>query len=214
MPNLPLYAYHLAEAVNWHSIEQHGLLSTRTLLDLAEVSGKERLQLERQQRTERVILPNGVVIRDQKPMPPTALERCLEGMTPQEWYMLLNSKVFFWIDIERLNRHRRACGTLAQVVMIVDVEQLLMRYATRIALTPINTGNARRQPARRARHTFVPYTTWLESGWRIEAEALGTTLRSPSHRPVELTVADAVPDVMDFVVDVQWLEVGKEMVTR
>lgn len=209
--NFPLYTYHLAEAVNWHSIEQHGLLSTRALLDLAGVCGKERLRLERQQRTERVILPNEVAIRDQKPMPPAALEKCLDGMTPAEWYALLNSKVFFWFDIDRLNRQRRAYGTLPQVVMIIDVEQLLMRHAARIALTPINTGNARRRPARRGRHTFVPYVTWLESGWRIEAEALDTRPRSRSHRPVELTVADAVPDVMDFVVDVQRLEAGEEM---
>src|SRR5262245_5241744 len=106
----PKQILHMTEASNWPSIEQHGLLSTSGLLDLANVRGAERVCLERQQRRERVVLPNSVVIRDQKPMPPAGLARCLIGASPDAWYALLNSKVFFWLDPERLNRQRRACG--------------------------------------------------------------------------------------------------------
>ena len=89
---------------------------------------------------------------DQLPMPPSALARCLVDMTPAEWYALINSKVFFWFDIERLNRQRRASGISPEaVVMTIDVERLLAAYGSRAHLSPFNTGNARRRPAVRGR---------------------------------------------------------------
>lgn len=203
------HIYHLAEATNWPFIERHGLLSTRALLDLFNIYGQQ-VCIEQCHRPERMVLPNGIVLRDQKPMPPEALKRCLVGMTPAQWYTLLNSKVFFWLDVERLNRIRRVYNQLPQIVLVIESKKLLRQYAERTTLTPINTGNARRQPARRGRQTFVPYNTWLESRWASEVEALGTR-RSSSHKPVELTVADAVPDVMNFVLDVRWLRAGEEL---
>jgi hypothetical protein len=149
-------------------------------------------------------LPNGAMVRDQNPMPPAALARCLHGLTPTQWYALLNSKVFFWVDAERLDRQRRACGG-AQVVLVIDAAPLLDRYRGRAAVTPFNTGNARRQPAARGACTFVPYATWSEDGWASEASALGTRPRSKSHRPAELAIEYSVPDAMDFVRDVRRL---------
>jgi len=206
---LPRQLYHLAEADNWPSIERHGLLSTRALLERAGLHGAERARFENQWRPGRVALPDGAVVRDQKPMPPAALERCLREVTPAAWYALLNERVFFWLDIERLNRMRRAYVELPQVVMTVDAARLLARHAARVALTPINTGNARRFPAPRGPHTFVPYETWLRLGWASETEALGTRPRPRGHPPVELTVADAVPDALDLVTDVRHLGPGE-----
>lgn len=196
--------FHLAEAVNWPSIREHGLLSTRALLDLAGVLGPERAHIEQQQRRQSMTLPNGAVIRDQNPMPPAALARCVQGLTPTQWYALLNSKVFFWVDAERLNRQRRACGG-PQIVLVIDAEPLLARYNGRAAVTPINTGNARRQPALRGPCTFVRYAAWSGSGWESETSALGTRPRSKSHPPAELAIEYAVTDVMDFVRDVRHL---------
>src|SRR5919106_3425602 len=133
---LPAQIFHLAEAANWPSIQQHGLLSTSALLDLAGVRGKERAQVERQHRLTYTELPNGVHVRDQKPMHPQTLARCLIGMCPAEWYRLVNSKVFFWLDPNRLNRQRRACEPRTQVVLVVDTQRLLARYAERMALSP------------------------------------------------------------------------------
>ena len=206
---LPSTLYHLAQVDNWSSIERYGLLSTQALLDLAGLSNEEREYVEHRHRAERVVLPNGVVISDQKPMPPTALERCLHDMTPEQWYALLNSKVFFWLDTERLSRLRRVYRAQPQILLSLDTQRLLARHAERIALTPINTGNARRQPAQRGLCTFVPYTTWLVSGWASETEGLHTRPRPRSHIPAELTVDYALPDVMDFVIDVRRLEAGE-----
>ena len=51
----------------------------------------------------------------------------------------------------------------------------------------------------------MPYAAWRESRWASEAAALGLRPRPASHRPVELTVGDGLPDVMDFVVSLRHL---------
>src|SRR5207247_9925782 len=65
------------------------------------------LQLEHSQRTEGVLLPSGVYLRDQRPMSPSALSACLHGMVTSDWYAALNARVFFWVNIDRLNRQDR-----------------------------------------------------------------------------------------------------------
>jgi Family of unknown function (DUF7002) len=202
--------YHMTEAANWPLIKRHGLLSTSRLLDLNAVAGTEREALERSQRTHAATLPNGAVIRDQVPMPPAALARCLRGgIAPADWYAELNRRVFFWVDPARLNRQRRACGATAQVVLVVDASAMLARHGARAALTAFNTGNARRKPAPRGRATFVPYTDWLESRWLSEAETLGIRARPRSHAPVEVAILEAVEDIGDFIVAVRRLEPGQ-----
>jgi hypothetical protein len=206
---LPDHVYHLAEASNWLSIQRHGLLSASNLLDLAGIPRIHRKRLEWRQRLQHIELPNGVQIRDQRPMPPTGLETCLVGMTPAEWYRLINARVFFWLDPGRLNRQRAACEPRPQVVLTVDTASLVARYSRHLEVTPINTGNARRRPARRGAATFVPYIAWTKSGWASEAAALGTPERSRSRLPAELTVVGSVPDVMQFVVQVSELAAGR-----
>ncbi|HJQ55729.1 MAG TPA: hypothetical protein VJ890_02410 [Vineibacter sp.] len=200
--------FHLAEADNWPSIQRHGLLSAEALLDLPGVAAGDHARVRRH-RAARTVLANGVVVRDQTPMPPDALRGCLRGMIPGQWYALLNGKVFFWADPERLARHLRACRRHDQIVMVLDAAALLARHGGRAAVSAFNTGNARRQPAVRGRATFVPYATWRDSAWRHEAVGLGTRERPRSHRPAELTVDHAVPDVMRFIVDTHPLKAGQ-----
>jgi hypothetical protein len=198
--------YHMTEAPNWPSIQRHGLLCTSRLLSLCGVDGAERYDLERRQRLQTSRLPNGVVLRNQVPIPPEALLRCLaKGLKPTDWYAELNARVFFWLDPDRLNRQRRACASSPQVVMTVDADRLLANYAKQITLTPFNTGNARRKPARRGRQTFVPFEKWRESGWSWEAAALEIQPRPSSHPPVELAIDGAVEDIADFLVEVRQL---------
>lgn len=211
---LPDHIYHLAEAANWPSIQRHGLLSASRLIRAAGVIGGDRDRLERTQRVAHTVLSNGVQIRDQKPMPSRALERCLIDLTPPEWYHLINNQVFFWLDPERLNRQKTACAPRPQIVIVLDTATLVAAYGEHVAVTPINTGNARRHPARRGAATFVPFAAWVKSGWMTEFNALGSPLRKRSHRPIELTILDAVPDMMRFVVDVVRLETSYPFVSR
>jgi hypothetical protein len=201
--------YHMAEAANWPAIKQDGVHCASTLLDLAGIIGEDRERLEKHQRLTHTKLPNGVQLRDQRPMPPAALATCLFGIVPSEWYALINARVFFWLDPARLNRQRAACDLRPQVVLTVDASKLVAAYAEKIAVTPINTGNARRRPARRGAATFVPYAAWVTSAWTSEAASLGPPVRPSSHPPVELTIAGSIPDIMQFVVGVQQLAPGQ-----
>lgn len=203
------HLYHMAEAANWPEIQRNGLHSASTLLDRAGICGEERERLGKRQRLTHTELPNGVQLRDQRPMPAAALERCLVGLTPSEWYALINARVFFWLDPARLNRQRAACEPRPQMVLTVDASKLVAAYAEKITVTPINTGNARRRPARRGAATFVPYATWSSSAWASEAASLDGPPRASSHAPVELTLAGSIPDIMQFVVGVQELAPGQ-----
>ena len=198
---LPDRIYHLAEVSNWPLIKRNGLLSASRLMRASGLTGADRDRLERAQRLVHTELPGGACIRDQFPMPSAALERCLCGMSPAGWYPLINSRVFFWIDRDRLNRQKAACEPRLQVVLVVDTAALVVAHEQRIAVTPINAGHARRKPACRGVATFVPLAEWIKSGWVSEAQTLGIPLRKRSHQPVELTVLDAVPDILHFVIN-------------
>lgn len=58
----------------------------------------------------------------------------------------------------------------------------------------------------------MPYATWRATGWAIEAGALGTLPRPRSHRLAELTIDDAVPDVLDSMIEVRHLAPGDAFV--
>src|SRR5688500_16955713 len=95
--NYPFF-YHMAEEGAWESIARNGLLSTTALLDLFEINGPMRTEIENEHRSQSKTITHerygSVVIRDQKPLRESSLKRCLRGLTLSEWYQLLNSKVF------------------------------------------------------------------------------------------------------------------------
>ena len=72
------WLYHLAEADNLDSILQRGLMSSKRLVGMVNLPERERKTLLRNHRPECVRLAKGVLIRDQRPMPPTALSRALD----------------------------------------------------------------------------------------------------------------------------------------
>lgn len=153
--------YHVAHRDSWGSICRYGLLSTSALLDLLEVRDTERNNLESRRRPDSVTINHPkygtVVIRDQKPIDEEKLRSCLKGMTPQEWYCLLNSMVFFWATEKRLYwflgakayRHDPHC------VITVDTRRLVEEYHARIRLSAINSGSTLSDPLPvRGRNTF------------------------------------------------------------
>lgn len=187
--------YHIAEAPNLPSILEHGLLSTEHLLGMLPITRSTYTSLLRTHRPHHVRLTEHVVIRDQKPMPPAALTGALEdGMEPSDWYALLNGHVFLWPDRGRMERHLQACGGRPQVVLIFDGPALLDRFGSEAFVSPINSGNARRKPARRGRKTLLPYHSWLEHGWptgqrgRAPAEVL-FRCRIPTKKPYLIDMA-------------------------
>ncbi|MFL5344193.1 MAG: DUF7002 family protein [Hyalangium sp.] len=194
--------FHMAEAGSWPSIQRHGLLSTSALLDLFEVWGEQRMALEARHRPESVTLHHPrhgtAVVRDQKPMDDAGLLRSLSGgLSPTDWYQLLNARVFFWVSHERLTKllNARAYRDKRQTVLTVDTARLLARHEARVLLSPLNSGATKPFPARRGPDTFLPMARYPFSFWDQKRKR-----REPV---VELTVAHSVPDIRDFVLRVE-----------
>src|ERR1700728_4039189 len=138
--------YHLAEASNLPSILEHGLMSTERLLELARIPEADRTGGLRAHRPGNVRLSETVLIRDQKPMPPPALQRALQGgLSPADWYALLNSFVFFWLDPRRMQPQQRACAGRPLVLLTFEADSWLSQLGGEALASPINSGNARRK---------------------------------------------------------------------
>ena len=184
--------------MNWEAIQREGLLSTSALVNRAGVDAGVRSVLSAY-RPDGIAAAGVGYVRDQAPMPPAALARCLDDdLTPDDWYGLVNSHVFFWADPDRLARHLRALRSRPQVVLTLDAPRLAEAYSSQAYVTPFNVGAARRRPARRGRRTFVPLTEWRDKGWASEAPT-GHRARHPKHPPAELVIRGAVPDILSFV---------------
>ena len=206
------HLFHMAEAGSWPSIQRHGLLSTSALLDLFEVRGERRRVLEVQHRPESITLHHpthgAAVVRDQKPMDDRGLSRSLQGgLSPADWYRLLNARVFFWVRRERLEKllHARAYRDKRQTVLTVDTAKLLARHEAGVLLSPINSGATKPYPAERGPDTFLPLARYPFAAWDEKRKR-----REPV---VELTVTHSVPDIRDFVLRVEEYA-GGQPVTR
>lgn len=196
--------YHIVDRANWAAVQAEGLLPADMLVRRAHGSNSEAL-LRRQRRRGETLLPSGVRLRDQEPMPPAALDRCLVGgLSSSDWYALINRGVYFWLDPARLRRHLRALKG-PQVLIELDGEALAQSYRADAFVTAFNTGAAMRRAAARGPGTFVPYGDWLEKGW-IAEEPRPPSRQTASHPPAELVIRSAIPDCMHYVSSVQHLD--------
>lgn len=202
--------YHMAHEGGWPAIRDHGLLSATALLDAYAVSGKDRTALQSQNRPESVALKHkslpGAVIRDQKPMSDGALKKCLQdGLTPKDWYEILNSKSFFWLSPARIWRllKARAYRNSTQTVLTIDTKGVVANYHNRIRLSPINSGSTIFKPQPRGHDTFK----------RIEdfPFAARSATRSRENNVVELVVEHSVPDIAKYVLAVHEVQ-GKKII--
>jgi hypothetical protein len=193
--------WHMAEDGSWPSIKKHGLLSTAELLDLHGVVGEQRSDVVSKRRRDCVTLRRAglpkAVIRDQKPMSDAALRKCLDdGMTPQDWYELLNRKIFFWPSRARLRRllGARAYRGKPQTVLTVRTETLVAAHRERILLCPINSGSTIRIPQRRGRDTFKTIADYPFEAWARK--------RASTDAVAELAIEGGVPDIAAHVLAV------------
>ncbi len=194
--------FHMTTPSGVEGIRRHGLLSTTALLDKFEVAAAYRATIEDSRRPECVEIEHPVhgraTIRDNKPLREEALRSCLQdGMTPPEWYRLLNRKVFFWPSSERVAdlRGARAYRKQHQVVLIFDTRSLLEAYGEAVTLSPINSGATLYRPQPRGPSTFrtvadYPFTDLARRRGRRKAIA-------------EFAVDYAVLDAMEHVLDVK-----------
>lgn len=152
--------YHMASCGSWPMIQKHGLLSSEKLVELFEVPEPRRTQLLSTQRKNLEVLSHPrhgtATLRDQKPLSPKNLARCLNDCDAASWYRILNERVFFWLDRERLITLMSAkeYADKEHTVLQIDSAGIVERYADHIELAHMNTGNTLPFPHPRGRHTF------------------------------------------------------------
>lgn len=197
--------YHMAHEGAWPSIERHGLLSTTALLDLFEVSGGRREQLEsgRRSRSEEITHPvhGSALLRDQIPLNEKKLEKALEDdLTVRDWCRILNRRVFFWASEKRLAvlQSAKQYKENRQTIVVVDTEQLVKRHEARIFLSHMNSGATQPMAFPRGYRTFLRTEDYPLAERKVR--------RGKSSAVVEVTVDYSIPDLCEFVMDVY--EVG------
>ncbi|MGY3327467.1 hypothetical protein ACVILI_000484 [Mesorhizobium sp. USDA 4775] len=193
--------WHMAHSGAWPAIRDYGLMSAAALLDDYGVEGESRHQWGSCRRPESVPLEAkgrpGTVLRDQKPMDDGRLAGCLDdGLTPRDWYELLNSRTFFWLSRSRIWTllRARAYRNVSQTVLTLDTARLVAAHRDRIWLSPINSGATLFKPQRRGLDTFRRI---VDFPFEQRAET-----RRPENNVVELVVDHSVPDVADYVLAV------------
>lgn len=203
--------FHMAEDGTWPSIQRHGLLSTRALVDLYDTPPEEREAILHNIRRTSITLVNPihgtVVVRDQGPL--KFLDRVLEeDTTVQEYLDLLNGRVFFWASRARLlrllgaKRYRKN----HQTVLHVDTGALVQAHPE-MRLAGLNTGSVHvpNMPAR-GKRTFQAIEDYPYDEWR----------RRPGRKDdalVEVTVPYAVPQVKDYLIRVERWHAGQPIET-
>jgi hypothetical protein len=203
--------YHMAEVDSWPLIKKHGLLSTTALLDLFEVNGREREEIESQHRprsrTINLTRIGKAVIRDQIPMRESALKKCLREMTPTKWYEFLNRRVFFWVTKTRVETllNARAYRSREHLVIAVDSRRLLEKYHAKALLSPINSGSTIYRPVERGPDTFkkIPDYPFAER----------KRLRGIPNALAEIAFDYAIPDFYSFVLKAERRKAGQLLET-
>jgi len=198
--------YHMAEAGTWESIQKRGLLSASAVLDLYKLERHQRSAYEVEHRREMLSVPPGqpdqIVLRDQRPMPPERLRQALtDGTTPEQWYQLINGKVFFWAEHHRLLRLLNAYGRNEHDVLILDTRSLVTAHLENIWICHMNSGNTLPIPHHRGVHIFKrirDYPT-KKNGKPVKAV-------------VEVLVDCGVPDVAEHTLEV--LRMQRDQVIR
>ncbi len=188
----------MAEQGSWPGIRRLGLLSTSALLDLFEISGEVRYELESQQRRESKLIEHPTygeaVIRDQQPLG-VGVTNFLDGISLREYYELLNRKTFFWVRKERLVSLLTADAYKGKThdVLIVDTKGFVERHQDEITLSHINSGaffgSGRRGASTFQRIRDYPYEKWAK--------------KKRKDAVVELAVDYAVKDISEFTIRVE-----------
>jgi hypothetical protein len=188
--------FHTMSATAWPSVQRHGLLSTQQLIDLFDLDAAERDRLLSSPRKQSTVLRAPglppAVIRDQKPMKFVA-EKIDPDSSLAEYLAAINSRVFFWASAGRLDRLRRAkeYRTEDQVVLHVDTRALVERHGPRIELCRLNSGAVtQKNHPMRGHRSWLPIADYPYAEYRRRYGRDGAL--------VEVTVLDAVPDILDL----------------
>jgi hypothetical protein len=144
-------------------------------------------------------------LRDQIPLNERKLASALQdGLTPRDWYRLLNRKVFFWGSESRLKilRQAREYNEFRQTIIVIDTATLMERYRERVLLCHMNSGATQPMAFPRGLNTFAPIDNYPIAERRKKYGLNGAV--------AEVTVDYSVPDVRDLVLEVYEIGGGQE----
>lgn len=193
--------FHVTDAGNAAGIRRHGLRSIRALLELFEADETTRAETLATARPHNIELGHPVYghasVRDQLPLSLHRLDEALIDMSVEQWLELLNSLVFFWPTLERV---QRLLQTPAYVqgehrVLVIDTGELVRRHRDRILLSAINAGATRPFAHSRGSNTFMPL-----DGFPLDERR---RRRGRARAVAEVAVRDAVPDLDGLLVRVE-----------
>jgi hypothetical protein len=191
--------HHLTDPDLEPSLRRLGLLPASTLV--------ERFEVPLAQRDTLTHPVHGVArLHDNSPLSETALRACLDDdLTPEDWLVELNRRVFFWPTEADLAAHlaARFNRDRDKLVLSFDTLGLATAHAEQIEIAPINTGSTIRKPARRGRSTFAPLARHRYPDWQ--------RLRGGRDRIREVTVVGGVPDVMAWLVETRVVRAGERL---
>jgi hypothetical protein len=191
--------FHMAQAGTWPSIQAHGLLSTRAIVDLCQPLEASAAAVLNTVRRDSVTLQHETgtqfTIRDQRPL--KFLTHCLtDGTSPQQFLDTLNGRVFFWLTQQRLVKllGARMYRDSEHTVLRIDTAALLATYEPVAQLAPYNTGSMHVPNApKRGADVFVDIADYPFARWQERRGRTGDAV-------VELTLPYSVPDIAQYVV--------------
>ena len=203
--------FHMAAHRSWPSIERYGLMSTKALLEKWEVPTKLRSELSHSPRQASLSIDHAeygrAVVRDQKPIDVRRLEFLLDDMTVPEWLDALDSRVFFFVQFERMLGLLSATSYRGRphAIITIDTARFIEKYESRIELSKLNSGFApAHATGRRGSATFQPISCYPHSerlAARVPKDKKGWDV-------AELCVRDGIPDIRDYVVRVDTMQDG------
>jgi len=198
------FLYHVTDPANLEGILRYGLLSTSHILSLHGWSEAEHDAFVRSRRSESKVLQlqgsGQAVITDNLPLLEGPLARCLDdGLTPADWCAKLNERVFFFVREADLDGLLNAAATRKRDRLVLEFNTLgvATAYADHMELSPINSGNSRRSPARRGHATFTPLLRHSYEQWRRLRMERGEKMSLDSIK--EVTVVGGVQYVESYL---------------
>lgn len=160
------YLYHLTDKTNAELIlQKRQLLSTKSIAEAAFGNYDLAKEFLRSKRENHALLNvNGIEykIRDQNPISLVVLGRSLtDDWTSGDFIEFLNSRVFMWPTLDRLNRHYARYLEEKPIIFRFKSEDVL-KLNNRALFTNLNSGATRCHPAYdgnapyRGPKTFLP----------------------------------------------------------
>lgn len=174
--------YHLTFASNLESIREHGLMSAAALADRYGFTPEEREACIARRRLCNQEL-HGITLRDQHAAQESKMKTCLVGVSIPDWLALLNSRVFFFVELKKAQRMADTYAAYPNLLLEVDTKALLERHAKASFVCRFNSGSFLFKPTPRGRASYIPMADF--------------ELRKKSI-PAELTVNEAILNILAF----------------